>query len=54
MLLVGVAFLVSLATGVLIYAPFARRLGFGVVRPPRAGRPAAGGARRGVTPRRAA
>ncbi len=37
-LLVGVTFLVSLATGVLVYAPFARRLGFGVVRAePRAG-----------------
>ena len=35
---VGVAFLVSLLTGVVIYAPFARRLGFGVVRPVRPAR----------------
>ena len=52
-LLVGVAFLVSLATGILVYAPFARRLGFGVVRPGRAERPARPEARRGFWDRRA-
>lgn len=37
-LLVGVAFFISLVTGILIYGPFGKRLGFGIVRTPRADR----------------